>query len=527
MQMIPATPYNNQSRAELDVFDALRTAFTSDNDLGLTAYHSLNLTHHATKRFGEIDFLIVGRAGIYVIEVKGGGIRCKNGQWQTTKGNGETKALRESPFQQANTGLHALMTKIKAEIPQTTWSKFTIGYGVIFSDCHFEASGSEWDRECVADRRSMRNLQRWLSKLFAYWQNKEKYRHAAPQNEDLDILKRFIRPGFETAIALHTRVGDVEKRVAALTNDQMRMVDVIEANSRVLCTGGAGTGKTFLALEIARRWAAKDLHILVVCRSPWLRHWLEARFTIHGVTVALGDSVARAAKRQAIERFDAVIVDEGQDILDMDILDSLDNYLIGGLESGRWCFFHDINNQAGFYGTADPEALALLESFTASRVPLTTNCRNTRQILEEVQNSLGTDLGVDSAADGPKIRKSIAESPADAARLLIDEIKWLSKGGVEPGSITILSPLMRSESVVALLPQRYQTEIQTLDEFAIRTFPAGQMGFAGIGDFKGLENDAVIVVDIQTSDELSNMAAQRYVAMSRPRAILSIILSTN
>jgi hypothetical protein len=74
MQMIPATPhFDTQSRAELVVFDRLKAAFARDDGLRLTAFHSLNLTHHAYKRFGEIDFVIVGRPGILVLEVKGGG----------------------------------------------------------------------------------------------------------------------------------------------------------------------------------------------------------------------------------------------------------------------------------------------------------------------------------------------------------------------------------------------------------------------------------------------------------------------
>ena len=57
MRMIPASPYDNQSRAELVVFDRLKAAFSRNPELRLTAFHSLNLTRHATRRFGVLEFI--------------------------------------------------------------------------------------------------------------------------------------------------------------------------------------------------------------------------------------------------------------------------------------------------------------------------------------------------------------------------------------------------------------------------------------------------------------------------------------
>lgn len=46
---------------------------------GASCYDSLALSLHDYKRAAEIDFLIVSLAGIYVLEVMGGGVRCQNG----------------------------------------------------------------------------------------------------------------------------------------------------------------------------------------------------------------------------------------------------------------------------------------------------------------------------------------------------------------------------------------------------------------------------------------------------------------
>ncbi len=524
MQMIPATPHDTKSRAELLVFDRLKAAFAHDERHRLTAFHSLNLTQHAYKRFGEIDFLVVGRPGILVLEVKGGGVACHAGVWEYQGRTGEAHASPEGPFRQAQSALHGLLDKLKRELPGSIWSRFTIGYGVIFPDCDWDQGGAEWDPEMLADVRTSRNLERWLTGLFGYWRRKDPRLGPEPDDAAIAVVKRFLRPEVEVAIPLHVRMEEVECRVAALTEDQMWMVDVAEANPRVICSGGAGTGKTFLALELARRWAATGLKVLLVCRSPWLRHWLATRFAIPGVTVCVPEAAAVAAGRLAIESFEALIVDEGQDLLDRTTLDRLDGVLAGGLEQGRWCFFHDINNQAGFFGAPDPDALALLERCGPTRVQLKTNCRNTRQILERVQASLGADMGVRGTGDGPQVRHCRVNSKREAAQVLQGEIERLiDRGGLRPDDISILSPRSFNDSAAALLPAGLRSNIRLLDEYSMRSFPPDGISFAEIGHFKGLENEAVVVLDLPDTSGGHNAGVEAYVAMSRPRALLSLI----
>ena len=56
--------------------------------------------------------------------------------------------------------------------------------------------------------------------------------------------------------------------IKRFTGDSMRMTDVAEANPRVLCAGGAGAGRIFLAERLARRWAEAGWQVTLVCRSP-------------------------------------------------------------------------------------------------------------------------------------------------------------------------------------------------------------------------------------------------------------------
>ena len=225
----------------------------------------------------------------------------------------------------------------------------------------------------------------------------------------------------EGDVRLFEQVEDARWRIARLTDDQMRMADVAEANPRVLCAGGAGTGKTFLAERLARRWAEAGLQVALVCRSPWLRHFLASRLSMPGLTVSLIDGVRLDCGRAGLERFDALIVDEGQDLFEMRCIETLDGVVAGGLEAGRWCWFHDLNNQS-LTPRFERRARDYLESLEPARMPLRINCRNTRVILEWIQDTLGADLGVQGAGEGPDVRRQTAAGRRDSAERLAREI---------------------------------------------------------------------------------------------------------
>jgi hypothetical protein len=242
------------------------------------------------------------------------------------------------------------------------------------------------------------------------------------------------------------------------------------------------------------------------------------------ITVGVAKSARTAARRAGVDRFDALIVDEGQDLLDAGPLDQLDAVLVGGFEQGRWCFFHDINNQSGYFGAPDLEALALLESYSSARVPLTRNCRNTRQILEQVQSLLGADMGVRGTGDGPAVVLHRTTTREASASVLADEIDRLTgRGRLDPSQITILSPLPFPESSAALLPRAVAREITELDDYALLDFPPRRMSFAEIQHFKGLENEVVVLIDLPAIKASTEAPPDHYVGMSRARSLLMAI----
>ena len=517
MRMVPPFPYETGSQAEKRLFDRLRHAL----DDNCSAYHSLKPTRHPYKRFPEIDFAICSKEGLYVIEVKGGRVSCRDGVWRYRDRNGRLAESAESPFRQAETALQGLMQSIRAQLRGDFFDQFTVGYGVVFPDCEWHGRRVEWDEAMLADARRSRVIDVWLRELFDYWQRRDGAIRR-PDEESVRLLQDLLRSDTKSSAPPLARQVEVSRRrIERFTEDQMRMVDVAEANPRVVCAGGAGTGKTFLAERLARRWADAGMQVALVCRSPWLKHFLASRLSIPGVTVSLIGGVLLECRRAGLTNFDAVIVDEGQDLLDMDAIRILDRVLDGGLDAGRWSWFHDLNQS--LFPTCDAQAKKTLLASDPVRVPLRTNCRNTRIILEWVQDALDADLGVKGAGAGPEVRARTASDKRESAALIALEIvELVDQGHLAPGSVTVLSPFEMAESSIAELAADASHRIQRLDEFSMRAMPRDKVGFAKIDEFKGLENDAVIVVDLP-DPSVAKKTAAHYVAMSRARSVLSLV----
>jgi len=518
MTIVPNKPYQNNSKAENRVFDRLRESFV--NNPNYLAFHSLNLTKHKTKKFGEADFVIVCEYGVFVLEVKGGRIGVNEGEWHTINRYDEQFRIQD-PFKQAEGALHAIKDEIQGS-HLFSHLNLPIGYGVVFPDVEWSQQGSEWDLYTICDSRKMKNFEGWLRNFFAYWESKPR-NNKRLSTDDIKALKQFLRPNFELVEPLHVKLLNIEEEAVKLTEDQYKYLDIFAMNRKILCSGGAGTGKTFLAAELARRFVADEKEILFVCKSNWLRRYLETQIQSEFITISTIDSLKVDMRRSGIDLYDVLIVDEGQDLFDFDDIELLDGVLDGSLSDGEWYIFHDINNQAGLFIDTKVEILELLESYNPAKVPLTTNCRNSEPILKKVQDTLALDMGAKGTGMGPEVHELVDSDNNGTA--LKNEINNMIKGGVAHGSITILSPLSYEKSSVSLLPEKIKKNIVKLDDYSIRSFPIPQISFSEIKNFKGLENEVIIVIDLEQPQNIteSSKKVEHYVAMSRARGLLSVI----
>ena len=88
----------------------------------------------------------------------------------------------------------------------------------------------------------------------------------------------------------------------ALTEHQAVILDAIQLLNRVEIRGGAGSGKTFLAMEQARRLSAKGQRVALVCYSHGLASYLERITANWNATPSAGLRRRVPRPRQALGR---------------------------------------------------------------------------------------------------------------------------------------------------------------------------------------------------------------------------------
>jgi hypothetical protein len=222
-------------------------------------------------------------------------------------------------------------------------------------------------------------------------------------------------------------------------------------------------------------------------------------------------------------RYDAVVVDEAQDLLNFDDLAILDRILTGGLEDGRWFILLDSNNQRGLVGIFDQEAMDYLRSFRPADLILNDNCRNTREIVLRTRAMTGADVGVSTAGTGPDVEVIFEATPERRAAAVDRQLEALVGAGVEPAEIVFLSPLPLHESTYERLPARWRQRIDVLNLQGLQRRPGSRFGFATIADFKGLESRFILLADIGMKEYELDLPAL-YVGMTRARIGLWIVL---
>ncbi|MBF6095725.1 NERD domain-containing protein [Nocardia cyriacigeorgica] len=515
LRMIPAELGSvPTTTSEQRVFDALAAS-----GLRGTALHSLNLPTHEYKLSSELDFVLVLDELVLVVEVKGAHISCNNGLWTYSDRSGHHRQDREGPFKQVSSGMYALRDRLRAQIGAAV-DDIAFGYLVVTPDVDLALSSFEWDAETYCGRGAFsRDFVGTLVKdTIAYWRRRQPAKLPIDKHLHGRLVQQ-LRPSFDRSPLLDARASMLDVAFVRLTDEQFTRLDLIREAPRVLCNGGAGTGKTFLATEVARRQDLAGRTVLFVCRSEMLAAFV--RELLVGTRV-----VVHAATELPIDQqFDTVVVDEAQDMMNFDLLDLLEATVVGGWSDGRWVMFLDQNRQADLYGDFDPEALQYIQSFNPVPAALQTNCRNTREIAFQTRALTGADTGVAAAGSGPRVEFVTVDEQAMETAALETYLRELRDHEVPVSAVTIVSLRGDWETSAARgLRAARKGQLRRLDKNSAARWPGSGLTWASAVDIKGLENRFVCVIDIDSLDTELEMNLL-YVALSRPRAGLWIATS--
>ncbi|KKM08721.1 hypothetical protein SY88_21605 [Clostridiales bacterium PH28_bin88] len=496
--------------------------------------YTSNEHEDAFAKIKEADFVIVHPGlGYLVVEVKQGEISYQNGIWYELKNRGY-QPIKKNPVEQAQNAMFAILQLYK-ERAKTQHFPLKIKYAVCFPECN-QVTGllpSDLDSHSVFLFEDLEKLEDKILRLF----DASEKRH---EQEAVEVLiNKVLAPSFKVFAGLEKQIemfNQVSRRV--LTEEQERILEETELDKRKIFFGAAGTGKTFLAMEKARRLANTGKKVFLTCfnrnLATYFLHYLStANITClnfhdyllkvlqeQGNETAVPENVEERGRFFAEtlptlafdhfmllpeeEKFDAIIVDEGQDFQEF------------------WysCLESMLKADGEFYIFADPNQNLFntqtehLKRFAISKQRLTYNLRNTETINQWMTAYLTEGKLKARLQSGMPVSYFSWETPAEEKRLIEREIGRLVSQGIQPKRIVILSPNIKEKSSLAGVNKIKDWSVGGIND-------SNCIRFATIRSFKGLEADIVFLIGLKKGS-LACSDADIYVGGSRARFLLYI-----
>lgn len=485
----------------------------------------------------EVDLLVlIPEAGFVVLEVKGGSVWREPDGWRIRRGE---VVERCDPVTQARDGKHALRRYVEADPRWGSREHVAWAHGVVLphTDLGNDFACPEAPRWSFHDRAEMADLPERVRTngwglAHGRW---------APNHDDVELVAEILAGRLTARDDVNADAEGRQAEADRLTQEQMVILQVTRLLRRVEVRGGAGSGKTVLALQKAKdltRGAgpgARRERVALLCYSIGLAEFLKREvagwprqhrpafvgtyedlgrlwglemgreddpdFWERRLPALMSDAAAALPPGQ---RFDALVVDEAQDFAD-----TWWAALLGALrdeEEGGVFVFSDENQRLfARFGRPPVQLVPLV---------LDHNLRNTRQIYETF-GPLAPSRMQARGGSGVAVRfvPTTTQKALDAAD---SEVEGLMDVGWDPARIALLTTGHRHPEQTA--------QVQRHGKVAYwRSFWEGDDVFYGhVLGSKGLER-ACVVLCVNEGGERDRARERLYVGMSRATDVLVVV----
>ena len=525
--MIPDKPMDNGSPGENKVYHTLKEKLSDD----WTVIHSFRWVKYnpikGRKAQGEGDFVIFNRKyGILVLEVKGGGISYSRGKWYSIDLQGQ-KHLIQDPEKQANDTKYQIIDRLKSKGVNNCY----VFHAVWFPDTgenDLDEMPANLDNQIILNRLSHNNPELDIIQAYEFWYLRSNFKKRVVPEIELPIIMSVISARMTKLQVLSSLCDTVNETYVRANNEQVLILESLENFQRLSIKGRAGTGKTILAMEKAKRDSKMYRKVLLLCFNAELCNQIKLslndypNISVHTIhSYALGYLKCYHSSRVlgvdvnmdfdyllneflevaplSKEIFDSIIVDEGQDFKPswIEALRCLTT------DEGNFYIFYDPYQEV--YSPQEK----LDESYLIIGGPylLNKNMRNTDEISQSMFNILSLTYSEQnfSGIHG-KLPDIIDVTSGDLAGKLKSYIYNLTNVQlIDKDIITVVTLSSQDGSKIS----NYDLGVQ----------------FSSVRRFKGLENDVIIIVDADLSHIIDPVKKRLlYVALSRARVHAAIFI---
>lgn len=477
----------------------------------------------------EVDFVVaIEGAGIVCIEVKGGEVWHDGDGWRQIRGG---RQYNIEPVRQAREACYALRDFIEKD-PRWTQGRLRWDHLVVLPNTELPADFGLPDcpRWKVVDRTDLPKL---VEKL-RYVLVRQELDRPLLTKEGIDQLGTALSGRGLPQRDVVARALANEDAADALTEHQAIILDAIRMLNRVEVRGGAGSGKTFLAMEQARRLAQRGQRVALVCYSHGLASYLERIAAtwprrqqpayvgeFHALGVQWGapegpDEALRteetvrfweqdlplhmaylAAQLEPGHRFDSIVVDEAQDFADA-WWDPLLAALRDPVDGGLYVFTDEGQRVFNRVGSPPVPLVPLI---------LDHNLRNTRQIANVFQPLVDHPMRF-LGGEGPAVT-FVACSRDDALGVGDDQVDLLLEQGWRLEDLALLTTGSRH-------PEQAERQKDGHKAYWDSFWDTDQVFYGHVLGFKGLERRCVVLV-VNEEGKFERSRERLYVGLSRAR----------
>ncbi len=529
--MIPDTPreYTRASR-EGEVFRALEKLPRE-----YYVVHSLKTVRvdRNSVKTREADFIIFHpNKGFLVLECKGGAISYHDGRWYYFN---NTPMPHDGPYNQASSCMHDIENDVAYSTSPDLLNNCRSFYGVWFlgltrATLRSQPLPAEADLALTLTQEDLIDPKPAIERIFSLKarRNGKNIDQKMTPAEINTLLMKFICPKFDLAPTILEKRADQNLVFHRLLDEQKKILDFLVDQPVAVINGAAGTGKTWVALEKARRHAEEGEEVLFLCYNRLLKETLEKKFARYGnihfysidgfacmiCKTSESDYGLLNKELQRIFMEDSfpyqhIIIDEGQDfgqkaIEENDIMQLLCD-MVTADESKNGTFYVFYDKLQKIQGETIPKFIEEADC----RLTLTRNCRNTENI---AKSSLAPVTQrepklFDLANPGAPAQIAFCESKDQVIHCIdrsLEEFKQIE------GNSTIILTCKTVESSILrdqLQGGKYK----------------GECRFTTCRKFKGLEADNIILVDVDANSFNGEDVMMYYVGTSRAKTELRII----
>ena len=485
----------------------------------------------------ETDFVIFNpQKGILCIEAKAGNVKYEEGKWMY---GSDILMSHDGPYHQASNNKWKLSMLIKKYRLEYLLNKCKLLHAVWFPSIpkHKLEEVSlppEADLRITLTSESIDNIEEDVSKIFDI-QLPNNVKTELDTKETNLILNRILASNFNLISISEIKLNHKRQVFKKMLNEQISLLNYLEEQNNAIINGMAGTGKTVMALEKARRHSINNEKVLFLCYNYYLKEYLKSNFEYENVDFMTIDGLACKLTNNSkpdyellnevlIEMYDRgifpykhVIIDEGQDfgkydIEEEEILDLLKANVIDNERiDGTFYLFYDKNQMI------QSHKMPSFISEADCKLTLYKNCRNTINIARTSLRFLGNNKNpkmYDGALIGEQADMYYATNIEENIHTLNYVIDKLEEEKYE--NIQILTCKTEDTSIIKneCIDGKYS--------YRGKKYP-----FTTCRKYKGLEAESVILIDIDEELMREEIEQLLYVGASRAKYKLNIIANLN